>query len=152
MCAAVEHVHQRHGERAGILTAEIPPEGLPLAHRRGAGRRERDGEDGVCAELRFVLRAVQFAHGLIERALLPRVEAPQQLEYLVVDVRLRVQDALAAVARTVAVAQLDGLVRAGDAERAVLQPYLRFQCGIAAGIQDLASVNVYDGAVHRMTS
>ena len=74
--------------------------------------------------------------------------------------RLRVQDALAAVARTVAVAQLDGLVRAGrgagrhggDAERAVLQPYLRFQRGVAAGIQDLAGVNVYDGAVHRMTS
>ena len=94
------------------------------------------------------------------RALLPRVKAPQQLEYLVVDVRLRVQDALAAVARTVAVAQFDGLVRAGrgagrhggDAERAVLQPYLRFQRGVAAGIQDLASVNVYDGAVHRMTS
>ena len=126
----------------------------------GAGRRERDGEDGVCAEPRFVFRAVQLAHGLVERALLPRVEAPQQLEYLVVDVRLRVQDALAAVARTVAVAQLDGLVRAGrgagrhggDAERAVLQPYLRFQRGVAAGIQDLASVNVYDGAVHRMTS
>ena len=160
VCAAVEHVHQRNRERTGVLTAEIPPERLPLAHRRGAGRRERDGEDGVCAKLRFVLRAVQFAHGLIERALLPRVKAPQQLEYLVVDVRLRVQDALAAVARTVAVAQLDGLVRAGrgtgrhsgDAERAVLQPYLRFQCGVAAGIQDLASVNVYDGAVHRMTS
>ena len=52
------------------------------------------------------------------------------------------EDALAAVARTVAVAQLDGLVRAGrgagrhggDAERAVLQPYLRFQRGVAAGI------------------
>ena len=160
VCAAVEHVHQRHRERAGVLTAEIPPERLSLARRRGAGRRERDGEDGVCAEPRFVFRAVQLAHGLVERALLPRVEAPQQLEYLVVDVRLRVQDALAAVARTVAVAQLDGLVRAGrgagrhggDAERAVLQPYLRFQRGVAAGIQDLASVNVYDGAVHRMTS
>ena len=160
VCAAVEHVHQRHRERAGVLTAEIPPERLSLARRRGAGRRERDGEDGVCAEPRFVFRAVQLAHGLVERALLPRVEAPQQLEYLVVDVRLRVQDALAAVARTVAVAQLDGLVRAGrgagrhggDAERAVLQPYLRFQRGVAAGIQDLASVNVYDGTVHRMTS
>ena len=80
VCAAVEHVHQRHRERAGVLTAEIPPEGLPLAHRRGAGRRERDGEDGVCTKLRFVSRAVQLAHGLIERALLPRVEAPQQLE------------------------------------------------------------------------
>ena len=80
VCAAVEHVHQRHGERAGILTAEIPPERLSLARRRGAGRRERDGEDGVCAEPRFVLRAVQFAHGLIERALLPRVKAPQQIE------------------------------------------------------------------------
>ena len=80
VCAAVEHVHQRYGERAGVLTAEIPPERLSLARRRGAGRRERDGEDGVCAEPRFVFRAVQLAHGLIERALLPRVKAPQQLE------------------------------------------------------------------------
>ena len=80
------------------------------------------------------------AHGLIERALLPRVKAPQQLEYLVVDVRLRVQDALAAVARHVAVAQLAGLIHTGGragghsraAYRTVVKRHLYLYRGIAA--------------------
>ena len=54
---------------------------------------------------------------MIERTLLPRVKVPQQLGQLVVDVCHGVQNALAAVARTVAVTQLNGFVRAGRGAR-----------------------------------
>jgi hypothetical protein len=63
------------------------------------------------------------------------------------------QHALAEVARLVAVAQLDGLARAGGGARghgraahgAGLQQHVAFDGGVAAAVEDLAADDVDDG-------
>ena len=57
--AAVDDVHHRHREHLGVRSAEIFEE--RNAELRGGRLRvgERDGEDGVGAELGFVRRAVE---------------------------------------------------------------------------------------------
>src|SRR5207247_10312708 len=78
-----------------------------------ARAREGHAEQCVRAELGLVRRAVELEQQPIDRALVGGVLADELRRDDVVDVAYRAEDTLAAVALLVAVAQLDGLVRAG---------------------------------------
>ena len=77
--AAVDDVHHRHGQHFGVGSAEIFEERQAELIGGGLRVRERDGEDGVRAELGFVRRAVELDHRLVHRDLVERIHAGKAL-------------------------------------------------------------------------
>ena len=94
--AAVDHVHHRHGQRLGLLAADVPEE----RHARVVGgrlrRRERDAEDRVRAEAPLVRRPVELDEPLVDGALVGGVHAAHRCAELAAHVLDRAADALAA--------------------------------------------------------
>ena len=94
-------------------------------------------------------RAVGFDHAAVEGALVGGVHAGDGIGDCGVHVADGFQHAFAEIVGFVAVAQLDGFVFAGGsagrdrgaAERSVLEADVRFDCGIAAGIENFPAVN-----------
>src|SRR5690606_18146212 len=142
----VEDVQHRHGQDVRVRPTDVAEEGQAGALGGGAGHGQRDTEDGVGAELALVGRAVQVDEGLVEDALLARLE-PEDLRGDVVDDGVDgVLDALAEVTALVAVTALDGLERTGGGARgdlcagdgAVVQRDLDLHGGVATRVEDLA--------------
>ncbi len=105
------------GSSDGLAAADIAVERQVGVHGGGLGDGQRHAEDGVGTDAALVGRAVELDQRVVDLDLLARVEAGQQVHDLGVDRGDRLQDALAAVALLVAVAQFDRLVRAGRGAR-----------------------------------
>jgi hypothetical protein len=109
-------------------------------------------EDGVGAEVRLVVRAVELDHGAIDRAwsVASMPMTASAISSLTLDDGAG--HALAEVAVLVAVAELDGLELAGGraaghggaAGRAVLQDDFRLERGVAARVEDLTGMYAGD--------
>ena len=115
MGAAVQDVHHRHGQRVvagAVERADVRVERQPLRERLGPQRGHGDAEQGVGAEAGFGRRAVERDHRVIERALVERL-ADERAGEFAVDVRNRVADTLAKVARLVAVSQFERFALTG---------------------------------------
>ena len=119
------------------------------ASRRGAGYGHGDGEDGVGAELGFVLGAVDGDHGGVDQALVGGVHADEFGAEDGLDVFDGLEYALAEVVIFVAVAKLNGFVLAGGgaagnggaAYGSAVEDDVGFDGGITAGVQDFACVD-----------
>jgi hypothetical protein len=111
--AAVQDVHHRHRQGAGVDAADIAIQRQAQILGRRLGDRERHAEDGVGAEARLVRRAVQVDHDVVDADLLGGVHPADGIENLAFHVGYRLPHALAAVAFLVAVPQLNRLMRAG---------------------------------------
>ena len=154
--AAVEDVHHRHRQDVRRLAAEVAPQRQVLLGRRGARGGQRDAEDGVRAQARLVVGAVELDQLAVEALLVGGVVAGDGLGDLAVDVADGLHDALAAVG-VAAVAQLGGLELAGGGAggdggapvRAGAQLDLHLDGGVAAGVEDLACVYRFDLAHRR---
>ena len=79
----------------------------------GLGHGQRHTENSVGAEPALVLRAVEFDQRLIDAALILGFHVAQRVVDLSIDRLDRLGDAFAEIAALVAIAQLDGFVRAG---------------------------------------
>ena len=153
MHAAIDDVHHRHRQRPRRGAADIAIERHVEGFRGGLGDCQRDAENGVGAEAALVRRAVEIDHDLVDLDLLLGVHVAERLEDLAVDGLDRLLHALAEIARLVAVAQLDRLMRAGGgarrhrgaAHRAVFQHHIDFDRGIAAAVENFAADDVDDG-------
>ena len=151
--AAVDHVHHRHRHPARAAAPEVAVERQPAFLGRRLGARHRHREDGVGAQARLVLGAVQLDQHAVEVRLLGDVEPDDGLADLGVHVLDRLLHALAEVALRIVVAKLDRLARAGGGARghgraphhARLQQHVGFDGGIAARIEDLAGDDFDDG-------
>lgn len=104
MCAAVEDIHHRHRQVIAADAAEEAVERDILRLRRCLGRCERDRENGVCTEVRLIFRAVKLEHDGIDRIDIRSIRADECRCDLLVDVRNRLRDALAAELRLVTIA------------------------------------------------
>ena len=155
MGAAVEDVHHRHRQRhrlAAIKRREVLVERHASGRGGRARQRHRHAEQRVGAEPALGRRAVERDHRLIDRALVG-LAAPQQRRNLAVDVRHRLGDALAEVARLVAVAKLERFAFARRrarrhgraADDAGIERHFGFDCWIAARVDDLAPFDLCDG-------
>ena len=153
MSAAIDDVHQRHRQGPRAHAADVA-----IERQAGLGRRRLcDGqtrpENRVGAEPRLVERAVERDHGAVDLRLVFGIKTGQDVEDLAIHRLDRVQDPLAAVAFLVAVAQLDGFVRArrragrhgSAAERAALQPRVDLDSRIAAAVENFAGVKIDNG-------
>ena len=153
MHAAIDDVHHRHRQRPRRGAADIAVERHVEGFRRGLGDRERDAENGIGAEPALVRRAVEIDHDLVDLHLLFGGHVTQGLEDFAVDGLNRLLHALAEIARLVAVAQLDRLMRAGGgtrghrrpSQRAILQHDIDLDRRIAAAIENFAADDVDDG-------
>jgi hypothetical protein len=114
----------------------------------------RHAEDRVGAQPALVLGAVDLDHRGVDGLLLGGVEAQEAFGKFAVHGGHGLQHALAHVAALVAVALFHGLVDAGRrarghrgaALRAVLQRDVDLDGGVAPAVEDLAGVDVDDGA------
>jgi len=149
VAAAVQDVHHGRGQEACVHSAQIAVERQLQRAGRGARGGHGDGQNGVGAQLRLVLRAVDGDHALVQQTLVGCVHAGQLWGQDALHVLDRVEHALAHVVLLVAVAQLDGLVLsgagAGGDGGAALGPAgegdVGFDGGVSAGVQYLAGGN-----------
>ena len=120
---------------------------------RGGGRfriRERDGENGVRAELGLGFRAVELEHRGVHGDLIERVHAEERVLDFGVGVGDGFLHAFAAESFLVAVAEFDGFVFAGagaaghgrTAGRAAFERHVHLNGGISARVEDLARLEV----------
>ncbi|MNX46846.1 hypothetical protein D3C86_773940 [compost metagenome] len=157
MGAAVDDVEHRNGKGTGRDAADVAVE----RHVDGVGGRlgngQRDAEDGVGAKLGLVGGAVQLEHRLVDGDLVEGVHAGEFVGDHFVDVVDGAQDALAVVPiGLVLVAHLDGFVGAGGgaggngraAARSAGQDDVDLDGGIAAGVEDLAGIDVFNERRH----
>ena len=151
---AVDDVHHRHRQVAGEGAADIAVQGQARLLRRRLGGGQADAQDGVGAEACLVRRAVQLDHHVVDEQLILDIRTGQGITDFAVHGVDGGQHALAQIARIVAVAQFDGLVRpgrgprrdGGAAEHARFQGHVHFHGGIAAGIEDFTGEYVDDGS------
>ena len=149
---AVEDVHHRHRQQVGVGATDVAEQREGRGLGGGVGDRERDSEDGVCAELGLVGRRVEVEHRLVEESLLVGFEALDRRCDGLEDALDGANRALAEVA-VAAVAQFDGLECArgraagdrGPAERAVVEGDLDLDSWVSARVQDFARVDGFDG-------
>ena len=157
----VHDVHHRHRQHLGIRAANVFVKGQAQRVRRRMGSCERHTQNGIRTQLRLVLRAIELEHRRVNAQLVHGVATCQHWRDDVVHVVHRRQHALAIVALTVgplglalgryvAVAQFQRLVLAGararghgrTAKAAAGQFHVYLKGGIAAGVNDFASVDV----------
>ena len=122
MRAAVQDVHHRHRQVIAADAAEEAVEREVERYGRSLCRCERDGEDGVRAEVRLVFRAVELEHDGIDCIDVRRIRTDESRGDLLVDVRDSFRDAFAAKLRLVAVAELERLELARRSARRSSEP------------------------------
>ena len=113
MRAAVHDVHEGNGQDLGVGAADIFIKGNAGGGGGGFGGGEGNAENGVCAEIRLGLGAVEFDHRAIHSGLVERIETDERRGDFALHVAHGFLNTFAAVALFVAVAELDGLVLAG---------------------------------------
>jgi hypothetical protein len=132
--------------------AQVSVEGQAMRFSDGFRRGNGDAEDGVRAEFRFVLCAVEFDHRVVKAGLIVGVKAEQFGSDQLVDVLNRFEHALAQVAGFVAVAQLERFVFTGRCARrhgeaaaaATLQNDVDLDRRVAAGVENFTCFDVGD--------
>ena len=151
--AAVDDVHHRHGQHLGVRPAEVLEERLAGGGGGGVGGGERDAEDGVGAELLFVVGAVELDERVVDFDLIERVHAAERGGDGLVDAFDGLFHAFAAVAFLVVVAQLPRLVlaggraagRGGPPAHTAFEGDFDFDGGVAARVEDFQGADVGDG-------
>ena len=154
--AAINDVHHRHRHgvdaRGAVQISDVRVQRHALGLSSGLGGSQGHGEDGVGAQLGLVLGTVEFDHRAVQGLLIGRVLAQQQVTDRAVDVGDGFQHALAQVTALVAVTQLQRFARAGGsagrsaraADDTAFQNYIRFHGGVAAGVENLTTLDVDD--------
>ncbi len=150
--AAVDDVHHRHRQRGRRRPAQVAVERHAQRHRRGARHGQRHAQQRVGAEVALVGRAVELDQRAVDLALRGRVHPFDGRPDDLVDRRDRLEHALAAVARLVAVALLDRFVRAGRGARGYHRFLDRAERGrhadrdgrVSARVEDLSRAHALD--------
>lgn len=153
MFAAIDDVHHRHRQDAGIGAADITVKRLRAGLGGGFRGGQRHAKDRVRAQPALVRGAVQLDHQPVDADLIGHILADQVLGDLAVDGGDGFQHALAHIARLVAVALFHRLMGAGRGARghggaahgAVLQRHVDLDGRVAAAVQNFTGINVDDG-------
>ena len=152
VCAAVQNVHHGHRQAVGIYAAQKTVQ--RHFQRSGCCAAGCNGhrQNGVCAQIGFILGAVYLEHGSIHGVNVGSIHAHHCVRNDRVDVFHRLGHALAQIAALVAVPQFQRLKLAGGCtgrgaaarHGAVRQRDLGFYGGVAAGVQNLAANNSFN--------
>src|SRR6185436_4345063 len=145
MRAAAEDLDLRHRQSDTPLAGELLPQRFLLRRRVGLGTGERDGDDGVGAEVALVRRSIQREQARVDRRLVARLERAQAVADAGVDVlhRLRGIDRLR-LARAGGGARRRDRTAGRERRRAAAADYLGLDRRAAARVPDLATPYVED--------
>src|SRR5690606_5302416 len=152
----VDDIHHRHrhavlaGCAVQIGNVCIQRHALGLGSGLGSGQGDR--ENGVGAQLGFVLGTIQLNHGAIQTGLIQRITADQQFTDGTIDIGNGFQYALAQVAALVAIAQFQRFTGTGGgtgggtgtAEDAAFQNHIRFNGRVTARVQYFTTLDFND--------
>ena len=149
---AVDDVHHRHGQRLGVGTADVAVEGHAEVVGGSAGYGQRNAQNGVGAQLRLGLRAVEGDHRLVDAYLVGHVHADDGRSDHLVDILHGVHNALAQIAALVAVAKLESLVltrrcaarHGSTTESTRYGAHFDLDGRISSRVEDLSCVNFYN--------
>ena len=149
---AVDDVHHRHGQTLGVRTADITVERHAEVVGGGTGHGQRNAEDGIGAQIRLGLGAVELDHRLVDADLIGYVHADDGGCDHLVHVPHGFLHALAQIAALVAVAQFERLVLAGRgtarngcaAEGAGYGTNFDLHGRITSRIEDFPCMNLYN--------
>ncbi len=152
MSAAVDDVHHRHGQSVGVAAADVFVEGEVEIVGSSLGNGQRYAEDGVGAEVRFGVGAVELEHLLIDGDLVEGAHSFESLGDGAVYVGNSLENAFTHVAALVAVAELESFVDAGGgtrgngsaATRTAFEDYVNFNSGIAAGVEHFTADDFFN--------
>ena len=147
MRAAVQNVHHGDGQAVAVHAAQEAVQGHVQRGGGSAAGCNGNSQDGVCAQVGFILGAVGFQHGGVHRVDVGSVQAHHGVRNDGIDVLHSLGHALAQVTALVAVAELQRLKLAGGStgrgaaacNSAVGQSDLSLNGGVSAGVQDLAA-------------
>jgi hypothetical protein len=117
MLAAIEHIHHRHRQNAGIFPAKVPVQRLPGFRRRRSRHSHGNTQYRVGTETAVVISAIQCPKRPIQPRLIMCVEACNRGRDLDIDIFGRRQNTLAAITTRIAVTPFDGLVFSGRRPR-----------------------------------
>ena len=152
--AAVEHVERRDGYGPDPAAGDVIIERTLAACRRRAVARYGHRVDGVAAEVRLVLSAVEFDHAPVDRGLIHRVHTDECRGNDVVDIGDRLMYGQAVVFGGIIVTQDERLVhtngrtgrRSGRANRAVFGDDVDLDHRPALAVNDLTGMHAADAA------
>jgi hypothetical protein len=153
--AAVDHVHHRRGQERRAGPSEEAVERLAGDGGPGVGGRQRDAEQGIRAEARLGLGAVEGNQSAVEGFLVPgraEGEVCDRVRDLPVHVADGLSHALPAVAGLVPVAQLERLARSRrrarrhgrTADAPARRPQLDLDRRVSPRVEDLPTPHVRD--------
>ena len=152
MLPAIDDVHHRHWQDMGIYAANIAIERKATCIRRRFRYRKADAQNGIRAQVRFIVGAIQINHDRIDIFLLLGVQFDQGFKNWPVNGLNRLKHALAHIFGHIAIALFNGFIRTcrgarrdcRTAETAVLQHDINFNRRISPAVEDLACVNIED--------
>ncbi|MNF89651.1 hypothetical protein D3C84_721840 [compost metagenome] len=154
--ATVDDVHHRNRHRVdtrgAVQVGDVSVQRQVLVVSGSLGGGQGHGEDGVGAQAAFVLGTVQLDHDAIEGFLVNRVFTQQRGADRAIDVGHGLQYTFAQVTALVAITQLQRFARAsgstgrraGAADDAVVEKHVRFDSGIATGVENFTTFDVDD--------
>src|SRR5262249_46659024 len=150
--AAVEDIHERHGQVLGVAAAQVAVQRQLDRHGGRMGYGQGNAQHRVGAELVLVGSAVDLDQGAVDVRLFPRVEAVQGRSDFLVDVPDGLLDAATQVARLVSVPEFQRFVRAGAGtagdgrppQGAVGKDDFHFQGGVATAIENLTTQDTFN--------
>ena len=150
MHAAVQDVHHGRGQQVGVDAAQVAVQLKAGRLRRRAGDGKRYAQDRVCAQVCLVGRAVRGDQGGVDRTLIKGVHTDHGVRALLVHMVDGLGNALAQIAIAIAIAQLNSLKSTGGsagghhrtAKGAIIEHNFHLNGGIAARVQDLATVHI----------
>ena len=153
--AAVEDVHERHGERAGKRAAEVAVERQAELVGGGVCGGHGDTEDRVGAELVLVVGTVEVAEETVDLHLAGGGQADDGGGEELFDIADGLEHALAEEALLVAIAEFDGFALAGGGARrdgsatgrAGEEGDIDLNGGVATGVENFAGLDFDDGHV-----
>src|SRR5690606_481574 len=140
----VDDVHHRyrHGvhARGAVDISDVLVQFHAFGSRSGFGSGQRHGQNGVSAQLGFVLGSVQRQHGVVQRALVGGIHTQQSVFNVAVHVGNGFQYAFAQVTGFIAVTQFQSFTgtgrratrSTGSTEKTAFQSNVRFNGRVAA--------------------
>ena len=142
--AAIQNIHHGHGQQPRACASQIAIERRAPGCRCRARGGQRNGQDRIGAQTALIRRAIEIDHDAIDGGLLRGFVPVKRRGDFLAYVSDRIANALAEIARLIAIAQLDGFMLAGRSAgghgglppAAVGEKDFSFHGRVPAGIQD----------------
>ena len=150
--AAVDHVHHRHRHLHATHATKVAVQRQARFFGCGAGHSHGYSQHRIGTQATLIFRTVQINQRLVQESLFRGIQAQDGLRNFGVDMLYGLQHTLAQIAGFVAISQFDGFTatsggarrHSGTAHGAAFQQHVALDRGVATGVQNFTSYDIYD--------